>query len=76
MNAQDIKNIRTFFNSRPTNTAHTDTMDTFGLNAAQECAINIVGRDYDLDPQYLATFFSDIEDGMTVEQIMVALYLT
>lgn len=61
-----IQEIKDFYNGGAT---HGEVKSRFGINDAQEYAINVVGRDYGLSVGFLAEKLPDIQSDMLTDQI-------
>lgn len=53
--------------------SHERVKQVFGLTDAQEYAINVFGRDWELSAETLVEHIGKVRDGMTIGQIAVAL---
>ena len=70
MDVKQIKAIQAFYLKTQ---SHSATMKAFDLNAAQEYAINIFGRDKMLPAAMLADYISEVKEEMTIGEIAIVL---
>ncbi len=70
MNVDKIKRIQAMYRQTK---RHSDIKEAFGINDAECVAINSFGLRHGLSAKFLATHMDNVKDGMTVDEIAVAL---